>query len=126
MIDLTEITETKNVYITRHAYERGKERLGLKKKAFERIVDKAYLNGLGSSNLSGSLYTYFQNKIEYLGTMGHTERQFFRIYGENIFVFSENNREGFLPSLVTVMHIPTELKGRAIKAQKAVYGKVAG
>ncbi len=118
MIDLTEITETRYVYITQHGYERGKERLGLKKSAFERIVNKAYLNGLGEKEMSGSLYTYFQNKIEYLGTMGHTERQFFKIYGENIFVFSESNKKGYLPVLITVMHVPSGLKSRAIKAQK--------
>ncbi len=118
MNNISEVTETKNVYISQHGYERGKERLGLKKKAFERIVDKAFLKGLDEKEMSGSLYTYFQNKIEYLGNMGHTEKQFFKIYGENIYVFSKSLKKGYLPTLITVMHVPTELKSRAIKAQK--------
>ena len=49
-----------NLRISKHAYDRMKERLGMNKKAAQRIAQKALSNGIGREETSGCLQRYIE------------------------------------------------------------------
>lgn len=101
-----------DVAITNHAYDRGKERFGLPKKALKRMAQKVFYDGLKEKDMSGALYSYFHEK----GNREWNLNMDYRIYGEILYVFSkEKNIFNNLthPLLVTVTYIPQELRTQA-------------
>ena len=100
-----------NIIITNHAYSRMKERLGIKKKAADRIVEVAYEEGISHSETSGRLNKYVSDKARAYMTKGYR----IRIYGEAVYCFVEKGKKIVL---VTVWHIPNNLKNQVIGLQK--------
>lgn len=91
-------TITLQLVITKHAYQRGKERIGLDVKAFELIVMKAYLTGKRHSEAKGEFKKYINSLY-----VTYKNANNIRIYGQHIYLFAD-------ATLVTVYHIPSELK----------------
>lgn len=86
------------IIITDHAYERGKERIGLGKVALNRYALKAYQQGLTHGQTKGRLHKYI-TKIWY----NNKKVDNIRIYGEHIYLFHQN-------ILITVYHTPNHLR----------------
>lgn len=89
--------------ITRHAEERGKERVGLSKSAIKRLAFLALERGVTHADTTGKLKRlfdslYFRNK----------EANNIRIYAEKIFIFSDQ-------TLITILPLSNEYKGLAAK-----------
>lgn len=83
--------------ISRHAAERLKERCGLNKKACERMVQKAFYEGIRHSQTKGRLNKwvtglYFKNQ----------SANNIRLYGDKAYIFCGE-------TLVTVIQIPVGL-----------------
>jgi hypothetical protein len=51
------------IEISEHAYQRGKERLGLSRKAFARLAERAYLDGMTHKDVHGRLHKYLTKLI---------------------------------------------------------------
>ena len=85
------------MFITEHAYERMKERNGLKKKSVRRIAERAYTSGLDIEDLNGQLQTWVRTKCACDKT--------YKVYGDKLYVFGPgtfSQGEG----LITVLQIP--------------------
>lgn len=92
--------------ITRHAFQRAKERLGYSQDAFRRIAAMAYCFGLPGDQAKGRLRNYIDMK------QSHHPDNIVRLYGENMFVFKDE-------CLVTVYQLPRDLKNYYLKIKKA-------
>ena len=102
----------KRVCLTNHAYARMRERVGVGRKAAERLVYKVYVLGIGKNEVKGSLYRFItcESRNEcYRDTD-------VKIYGEMVYCFM-NTPEGTVV-LVTVFNIPSSLKKQALGAQR--------
>lgn len=95
-----------NIYITKHAYKRVKERMGLTKAAAEKMAKKAYTDGIKHSQTKGQLHKYFTKVYLNYRNSNNT-----RLYGEKIFVFNDN-------VLITVLELPNDLKKNCKKMIK--------
>ena len=92
--------------ITRHGYERGKERLGFSKKTLDRMTERALEDGVAQKEAKGSLRRYLDALfLKY--KMANV-----RLFSEHIFVFSKERR------LITVFRVPNEHKAAANKILK--------
>lgn len=100
-----------DVFVSNHAYLRMKERAGISKKAADRLSAKAYNEGIGSSDTTGSLYRYITYESEAYNHNGTDVR----IYGEMVYCFLEQPN-GVL--LLTVFWIPNKLKNQALGIQR--------
>lgn len=89
--------------LTRHALQRGKERLGLRDEAIERLAERALNEGLRTSDTSGRFRRYLDKLFLSHGKAGNL-----RVYGEKIYLFN-----GSL--LITIFHLPNEYKKAAAK-----------
>ena len=85
------------MYITRHAFDRAKERLGWKPAALERMLPKVLEDGVYHAQTKGHLKKWLSGKF-----FMHKATDA-RIYGQHAFFFKGNN-------LVTILHLPPELK----------------
>lgn len=91
------------VIITNHAYERGKERLSLNKKAIDRLTKKAYLEGIKHVEIKGKARKYIDNIHSQKKTIKQYIANNIRIYGEVVFLFKNN-------TLITLYQLPNEFK----------------
>jgi hypothetical protein len=96
-------TITIQITISDHAYDRGKERLGLDKSAFEKIATKAYIAGKPHKDCKGRLKTYVTSLYFQYQTANNI-----RIYGENIYLFKNN-------TLITCYQLPNEFNEQGLK-----------
>ncbi len=87
------------MYISDHAYERAKERLGLSKKAIERMFSIALEKGLYQKHFSGKMKRY----IDSLSMNEHGSAKV-RIYGQYVFIIGRKD------SLITILNLPNEFK----------------
>lgn len=72
-------------FITEHAYERAKERLGWKHDVLDKMAKKALTEGIQHKETKGTLHKYITKLwFEYK----HCNN--IRIYGENIYFFCDN------------------------------------
>lgn len=94
----TETDSFNDVYITSHAFQRGKERLSLKYNAFQRLASTAYRCGLNHKDCTGRLYRYIKHLCN-----GHSNANNVKIYGEHVYLFKDN-------LLITVFSIPKDLR----------------
>ena len=86
------------VLITKHAYDRVKERLGWKSKVLDKMAEKIFLDGIKHKDTKGKLRRYLTKlwfSYKYCNNV--------RIYGENIFFFCDNR-------LITVYQLPNNLR----------------
>lgn len=91
--------------ITRHAFQRAKERLGLSQDAFRRISAMAFCYGMPGEKTKGRLRQFIESKNY------HNPDNIVRLYGENLFIFKHD-------FLVTVYQLPRELKEYYFKIKK--------
>ena len=91
------------VIITDHAYEKGKERLGLKREAFERLAEKAFNQGLSHKDVAGTLERYFSSVY-----LSHRNANNSKVYGINLFLFRDN-------ILITVYKLEPKLANLVLK-----------
>jgi hypothetical protein len=87
----------KEVTITKHAYDRAKERLGWKKATLKRMVDRVLEEGVTHKETNGQLRKYLNHLYRQKGKANNM-----RIYGDVIFVFHGK-------TLITIFKLPTEL-----------------
>lgn len=92
--------------VTNHAKQRGKDRLGINKKAVDRIADKALQCGITHAETTGNLKTYI-DKIY----LSHKNGNNIRVYNRQIFLFNDN-------VLVTILNLPKNLIKIADKIKK--------
>ena len=102
----------KSILLSNHAYTRMKERVGVGRKAAERLVSRAYEEGIDKEKARGSLFRYIT---------GETRKACYRdndirIYGEMVYCFMDRSEESTI--LVTVLYIPGYLKKQALGAQR--------
>lgn len=98
------------VYITDHAYERMKQRLGLGRKAANKMAQRAFERGLIGANVKGGLNLYL------CGRGDDPDEQVMKfLYGEHIFVFRPDNGTA---RLLTVYRMDSAYLTRAISAQR--------
>ncbi|WP_038164899.1 hypothetical protein [Verrucomicrobium sp. BvORR106] len=90
--------------ITEHAYDRAKKRLGLDRAATEREVEKVFATGLRHGETGGKLNRYLTRLYLEHGTADNL-----RIHSEHVFVFSGH-------VLITILHLPNEMKRAALDA----------
>ncbi len=100
-----------DIVISEHAYDRVKERCGLKKKAIDRMATKVLKTGYNSSKLKGQAAGWIREYKD-----NHTA-QIMYIYGNKAWVYAENEKQGAI-ILVTVLNIPTRVMTK-INAQLA-------
>ena len=111
-MDTLNFVEAGGVYVTRHGYERMKERMGWDKNAARRMSQKAYEEGVGIKNVNGSLQKFIESKDEY-----YPENNIIRIYGNTVYCygiaqFGEDMSTSFL-TLVTVYPLPKKYNAQA-------------
>lgn len=82
------------VEITQHAYDRAKERLRWKRNVLDKMAEKAFYEGLTHSEMKGQLKKYISKLWFQYRTANNV-----RIYGENIFFFSNM-------TLITIYRLP--------------------
>lgn len=105
------------IEITDHAYDRIKERMGLNKKAANRIVPVAYRDGIQHSETTGTLYRYIGSLTRSYMKKGAC----FKIYGENVFCFvNQKDRESGekIGILLTVWIIPKDYRKQVLGLQR--------
>lgn len=90
--------------VSRHGYLRSKERIGLNKRATDKIVLKALEYGISHKEVGGTLSRYFD--FLYLS---HGKGNNIRIYAERVFIFDDE-------FLITVFNLPNEFKKLVKKA----------
>lgn len=98
--------------ISKHAYDRMKERLGINKKAARRLAYRAFENGIECSKASGKLRRYLLSRED---AYEHYDSKVI-IYGDAVYCFARNHHGdniGVESSLVTVLLLPNDLKKQA-------------
>lgn len=86
------------VYVTEHAFEKGKERLSLNKKSLEKLANLAFDKGLKHADMKAYLKKYI-DKMYFRNKKANNVR----VYGEVLFIFVEDR-------LVTLYQLPNNLK----------------
>lgn len=89
--------------MTYHAYERGKERMGLGDRAIQRMAERAFEKGISVSETTGRFRRYLERLYD-----SHGNGNNLRVYGEKIFVFQNE-------TLITILHLPNDYKKAAKK-----------
>lgn len=84
--------------ITNHAKERLKSRSGLKKKSIDRIVQRAFDEGITQSQTKGRLKKWVDGLFFYNMTATNI-----RLYGDKAYIFKKD-------ILVTIIAIPPNIK----------------
>ncbi len=113
--NITNMTED-NIKVTFHAYNRIKERMGLGKKAANRISRKAYSDGLVCNEMkNGQLKRYISEKED-----RYNSQDCMRIYGQEVYCFAKDLDPNGIQQirLITVYPVPKGLQNHAIGQQK--------
>lgn len=84
--------------ISKHGYERSRERFKLTKNATDKLASKALMHGIDHREATGALRTYFDSLF-----MTHGKGNNNRIYAEKVFIFDDE-------FLITIFHLPNEFK----------------
>lgn len=82
------------ITVTKHAYEKAKERLSWKKATTERMAEKAFNEGISHKDIKGSLNRYITREY-----FKYRKGNNIKIYAEHVFIFVGKK-------LVTVFRIP--------------------
>ncbi len=89
---------TISIIITEHAFDRAKERLGLNRRATERMALKAFVAGKKHAQCKGQLKKYIDGIYLQYENCNNV-----RLYGEALYLFHNNK-------LITIYNLPNELK----------------
>ena len=95
------------IEVSIHAYNRGKERLGLKKKSMDRMAQIAYEKGINHGDTKGQLFAYISDR----GRKYMFEGQAIRIYGDVVYCFVRHPEMGKI-ILCTIFTIPKGLSNQ--------------
>ena len=106
---------TGNVVISDHASKRIRQRLGVGKKGQQKLVKKAYENGISESTAKGVLKSYFSYVMD-KSNKGTT----IRIYNDKVYLFGPLESDEKRKILVTVIPLPTKYRAEYKNAIKAV------
>lgn len=101
--------EEPKIDITKHAYERAKERLNLSKKSLDRMAIKAFKYGIEKGETKGKLRTYLDNLW-----MSEQKANNIRVYGENVFLFCDT-------SLITLYQLTNQLRKYLKKEHERIF-----
>lgn len=82
--------------ITQHAYDRARERLGLNKNSFDRLVEKTLISGRKANTFKGTIRKYFDR----LSIIYKTSPV---VYGEYLLFFVGGR-------VITTYQLPSHLK----------------
>lgn len=85
------------MYITNHARERAKDRLGVSKKTTDKIAEKALSFGLSHNETNGRLKKYIDGLY-----FAHPNTNNFRIYNRKVYIFKDT-------TLITILNLPNNL-----------------
>ncbi len=105
------------IEITKHAYDRMKERLGLSKKAAARMAGLAFADGIRHGETNGRLYRYISSQASSHRKKGCCPK----IYGEAVYCFiycKDAETDETMTTLVTVWVVPQNLKKQALGLQR--------
>lgn len=81
--------------ISKHAYERMKQRNGWNKKAADRMLNRVYFDGIRPEEVKGYLKNWINNKADAFDD----EREFV-LFGEKLYIFCNG-------TMLTVLPIPS-------------------
>lgn len=101
------VRELLELHITEHAFLRARERLGLSRKATERMALRAFEAGLVHADTAGGLRLYLDVVFH-----SHGKADNLRVHGEAIWVFCGQ-------ALLTVLHLPREFRATAHATRRA-------
>ena len=87
--------------ITRHADKRLRKRVGVNRKAVEKLARKALTDGYTRQDFSGSLRRYLDALYYYNESANNI-----RVWGEKVWIFHDF-------TLITVLDLPQRYKNRA-------------
>ncbi len=90
--------EEDELYISEHAFQRAKERLGWNKKTMIRMMKKVYDEGIADKDVKGALAPWIKSRM---ARYDSGERSI--LYGNMLFVLSRN-------MVVTVVNVPTKTR----------------
>lgn len=90
------------IKLSTHACKRARERYQWSSDTLERIAKKAFESGLKRNNAKGILKKYLDSKYK-----NHIDKKSFYIYGETIYVFSDEKK------LITVLPLPLAYRALA-------------
>ena len=93
-------------FITKHGYQRCRERSGLKRNSINRMIDRILANGVCHADTSGSLRLY----MDYL-YLSHGNGNNNRIYGDHVYIIEADR-------LITVLPLPRRFKSAVQKITK--------
>ena len=106
-----------DIEITKHAYDRMKERYRFKKETVDKMALTAYENGIRHGDTTGGLYRYISGR-----TRGYPMKgQRVIIYGEVVYIFIDVIK-GKKARLITAFEVPNNLKPSALGKQKKKRG----
>jgi aryl-alcohol dehydrogenase-like predicted oxidoreductase len=86
------------IVLTRHSIKRLKERLGLPKKACQRMAQTAFDKGITFFDTAGAANKYFRRIYD-----KNRKANNVKVYGKFAYIFSEN-------TLITVLPLPKDIK----------------
>ena len=95
--------------ITRHAYGRAKQRLGLKPHSLDRMIDRIYYSGMCTADTRGAVHRYLSALKE--RNLPSQRVNQLRIYGDNLYLFADQ-------TLITLYQLPTELLPKVARLRK--------
>lgn len=86
------------ITVTKHAIKRFKQRVGLPKSACQKQAELAYRNGISHGDVTGNARKFLDKLF-----LIHRSANQLRVYGEHVYLFAGT-------TLITVMHLPNNLK----------------
>lgn len=99
--------------VTYHAEDRIMQRIGVKKRSIEKIVENAYKFGIDRCKTHGNLNRYLMKLHHY-----DEDDNIIKVYNEKIYIFKNE-------TLITVLSLPHNLCTTANKLQKK-YSEIKG
>lgn len=100
MAEGSEHDDELEVRVSRHGRERAVQRLGIPRRAVERMARRAFAAGVERLQTKGDLRRYLDNKYR----IEAREPQYMRVYGEHVYIF------GLDGTFVTTWRLPSSLR----------------
>jgi hypothetical protein len=95
--------------ITRHAYERARERLNWSERTLERMLERVHWLGITSGRCSAAVRRFLESKVREETSQGGGV--YAVIHGEVLFIFRRTSAEG-CSTLVTLYLLPAQLRAQ--------------
>lgn len=110
--------------ITKHAYDRMKQRLGWNKKAAKRMAGVAYAEGIKHGETNGKLHSYISSRALTYMKKGNC----IKIYGEAVYCFvnrKDDETGELFAILITVWNIPWKYRSQVLGIQRRKKDRVS-